>query len=57
MPTKKVQENMSSAPHAPDLVIRNGTIIDGSGDEAYSADLAIGGGKITAIGQNLPKGG
>ena len=48
---------MSSAPHAPDLVIRNGTIIDGSGDEADSADLAIGGGKITAIGQNLPKGG
>ncbi|TAJ84748.1 amidohydrolase family protein [Reyranella sp.] len=40
----------------PSLVIRNGTIVDGSGNDAYEADLAIADGKITAIGKNLPKG-
>ena len=33
-----------------DLVIRGGTIVDGSGAGAYRADLAIDGGTITAIG-------
>lgn len=41
---------------ASNLVIRNGTIVDGSGGDAYEADLAIADGKITAIGKNLPKG-
>ncbi|HKK30388.1 MAG TPA: amidohydrolase family protein [Alphaproteobacteria bacterium] len=40
----------------PDLVIRGGTIADGSGGALYEADLAVSGGKISAIGQNLPKG-
>mgnify|MGYP003339503741 FL=1 len=40
----------------PSLVIRNGTIIDGSGRDGYEADLAIADGRISAIGQNLPKG-
>ena len=40
----------------PSLVIRNGTIIDGSGRNGYEADLAIADGRISAIGQNLPKG-
>ncbi len=40
----------------PSLVIRNGTIVDGSGNDAYEADLAISDGKIAAIGKNLPKG-
>jgi N-acyl-D-aspartate/D-glutamate deacylase len=39
-----------------DLVIRGGTIIDGSGGEPIEADIAIVGGKISAIGSNLPKG-
>lgn len=38
------------------LVIRNGTIVDGSGGDAYEADVAIAEGKIAAIGRNLPKG-
>lgn len=33
-----------------DLLIKNATIIDGSGAPAYSADVAIAGGKIAEIG-------
>ena len=39
-----------------DLVIRGGTIIDGTGAEPVEADIAIVDGKISAIGPNLPKG-
>jgi N-acyl-D-aspartate/D-glutamate deacylase len=42
---------------SPSLVIRNGTIVDGSGQDPYEADLAVTDGKITAIGGNIPKGG
>jgi len=38
------------------LVIRNGTIVDGSGDDPFEADVAITDGVISAIGQNLPTG-
>lgn len=38
------------------LVVRNGTIIDGSGGAPYEADLVAVDGKITAIGGNIPKG-
>jgi N-acyl-D-aspartate/D-glutamate deacylase len=41
---------------APSLVIRNGTIVDGSGGDPYEADLAMADGKITAIGGAVPKG-
>lgn len=41
---------------SPSLVIRNGTIVDGSGGDPYEADLAVTDGKITAIGGSLPKG-
>lgn len=34
-----------------DLVIRNGTIIDGSGDGRFGGDVAIDGGTITAVGR------
>ncbi|HEX6895260.1 MAG TPA: D-aminoacylase, partial [Bryobacteraceae bacterium] len=34
-----------------DLVIRNGHIVDGTGSPWYSADIAIQGGRIAAIGQ------
>jgi N-acyl-D-aspartate/D-glutamate deacylase len=40
----------------PSLVIRGGTIIDGSGGAPFEADVAVSGGKITAIGRNLSKG-
>jgi N-acyl-D-aspartate/D-glutamate deacylase len=41
---------------SPSLVIRNGTIVDGSGGDPYEADLAVIDGKIAAIGGNLAKG-
>ncbi|MYE13539.1 MAG: amidohydrolase family protein, partial [Gammaproteobacteria bacterium] len=34
-----------------DLVIRNGSIVDGSGAPAYRADLGITDGRIAAIGR------
>jgi N-acyl-D-amino-acid deacylase len=33
-----------------DLVIRGGTIVDGTGADAYEGDVAIDGGRITAVG-------
>lgn len=39
-----------------DLVIRGGTIVDGSGGDQFIADVAIDGDKITAIGPGLPAG-
>ena len=41
---------------SPSLVIRNGTIVDGSGGEPYVADIAITGTTIAAIGPGLPRG-
>ena len=41
---------------SPSLVIRNGTIVDGSGGDPYEADLAVVDGKIAAIGGDIPKG-
>jgi N-acyl-D-aspartate/D-glutamate deacylase len=41
---------------SPSLVIRNGTIVDGSGGDPYEADLAVIDGKIAAIGGNIAKG-
>ncbi|MDH4148366.1 MAG: amidohydrolase family protein [Acidimicrobiia bacterium] len=35
------------------LVIRGGTVVDGTGDAARRADVAIAGGRITEIGDNL----
>jgi N-acyl-D-aspartate/D-glutamate deacylase len=39
-----------------DLLIKNGTVIDGSGSAGFEADVAIDGEKITAIGKNLGGG-
>lgn len=36
---------------AYDLVIKNGSIVDGSGAPAYQADLGVNGGKIALIGR------
>src|SRR5579864_9746717 len=38
-------------PHAYDLVIRNGTVVDGTGGERFEADVAVADGKIAAIGR------
>src|SRR4051794_39427792 len=38
------------------LVIRGGTIIDGSGGSDYQADVAVAGGKIVEIGKISTKG-
>src|SRR5215211_1710100 len=34
-----------------DLVIRNGTVADGTGGPLRSADVAVDGGRITAVGE------
>ena len=39
-----------------DLVIRGGTIADGSGGDLRQTDLAIKGGRIAAIGPKLARG-
>src|SRR6185369_5878867 len=39
-----------------DLVIRGGTVVDGTGSAPTAADVAIDGGLISAVGSNLPKG-
>jgi N-acyl-D-amino-acid deacylase len=39
-----------------DLLIRNATVIDGSGAPRYAADIAVAGGVIAAIGRDLPRG-
>ncbi|MET0658732.1 MAG: amidohydrolase family protein, partial [Steroidobacteraceae bacterium] len=36
---------------AYDLIIRNGTIVDGSGGEPYEADVAVRAGLIAAVGR------
>ena len=38
------------------LVIGNGTIIDGTGNTGFISDLEITDGKISAIGMDLPVG-
>ncbi|AIT82094.1 N-acyl-D-amino-acid deacylase family protein [Novosphingobium pentaromativorans] len=39
-----------------DLVVRHGTIIDGTGSAPFQADIAISGNRISAIGSGLPGG-
>jgi N-acyl-D-amino-acid deacylase len=39
---------------AYDLIIRNGRVIDGSGNPWYRADVAVSGGTIARIAPNLP---
>jgi len=34
-----------------DLLIRNGTIVDGTGSAGFVGDVAISGGRITAVGK------
>src|SRR5947208_2842249 len=39
-----------------DLVIRNGTIVDGTGRTRFKADVAVGGATITAVGKVEERG-
>ena len=39
-----------------DLVIRNGTVVDGSGDQRYRADVAVAGNRIAEIGRVTERG-
>ena len=36
-----------------DLLIRNGTVVDGTGSDRFTADVAITDGVIVAVGSNL----
>lgn len=38
----------------PDLVIRGGTVVDGTGRPPFVADVAVTGKEISAVGPNLP---
>ncbi|MDQ3551501.1 MAG: amidohydrolase family protein, partial [Bacteroidota bacterium] len=44
---------LSFAQPAADILIKNGKIIDGTGNSWYYADVAVKDGKIIAIGKNL----
>jgi N-acyl-D-amino-acid deacylase len=46
----------SYAMSAFELVIRNGTVVDGSGGEPFIADVAVAGGRIVGIGAVAGKG-
>lgn len=39
-----------------DIVVRGGTIVDGTGAEQYEGDVAIAGGRIAALGKLGGKG-
>ncbi len=39
-----------------DLVIRGGTVLDGTGEAAFEADVAVVGGRIAAVGPGLARG-
>ena len=39
-----------------DLVIRGGTVVDGSGGAPFVADVAVDGDRIVAVGENLGAG-
>jgi adenine deaminase len=39
--------------HAERVVVRDGTLIDGTGAPARRADVAVSAGRITAIGEDL----
>ncbi len=41
---------------AHDLVIRNGTVVDGSGLGSYRADVGVDGDRITEIGRIVGRG-
>jgi N-acyl-D-amino-acid deacylase len=49
--------SVQSVPARADLVLRGGTVFDGTGSPPIDADVAITGGRISAIGARLPAQG
>ena len=47
---------MASPLPAADIVLKGGTVIDGSGGAAFVADVALAGDTIVAVGPSLPTG-
>jgi N-acyl-D-aspartate/D-glutamate deacylase len=41
-------------PQSYDLVIRNGLVVDGTGDDPRIVDVAVSGGRIAAVEAKLP---
>jgi N-acyl-D-aspartate/D-glutamate deacylase len=39
-----------------DMVIRGGTVVDGTGGEPFTGDVAIDGGRITEVGRLASRG-
>ncbi len=39
-----------------DIVIRNGTVVDGTGGDPFEADVSIESGRITAVGKVSERG-
>src|SRR5271170_6520005 len=46
-----LRQTWRGAPMSLDLIIRNGTVIDGTGEPRYRADVAIAQGRIVAVGK------
>ena len=40
----------------PDLMVRNGTVIDGTGTEPFEADVALDASRIVAVGKIAERG-
>ena len=38
-----------------DLIIQNGSVLDGTGAEPFAADIAVENGRIAAVGKGLGK--
>ena len=36
-----------------DLIVRGGTVVDGTGAEPFAADVAVNDGRIAAVGRGL----
>lgn len=49
-PAAGATRSMPPADDRMDIIIRGGTIVDGTGSPSYKADLGIDGGHIAAIG-------
>jgi N-acyl-D-aspartate/D-glutamate deacylase len=43
--------------HSYDVLIRNGTVVDGLGADPFAADVAVSSGRIVAVGSNLTGSG